>query len=71
VAKSKMAVVAGPESPQDATQNIISEPRNQAELSSLAYELWIQRGCPLGSPEVDWFRAEEELKSRKKLSAVA
>src|SRR5207245_2598985 len=37
VAKSKMAVVAGPESPQDAAQKIISEPGNQAEISALAY----------------------------------
>jgi len=66
-----MAVVADPELHQDATQNVISEPGNQAEISALAYELWIQRGCPLGSPEVDWFRAEEELKIRKELSAVA
>jgi hypothetical protein len=71
VAKSKMAVMAGSESPQDVTQDVISEPVNQAEISALAYELWIQRGCPLGSPEVDWFRAEEELKSGKKLLAVA
>ncbi len=66
-----MAVVADPESPQDAAQNVISESVNQAEISALAYELWIQRGCPLGSPEVDWLRAEEELKSRKELLAVA
>ena len=71
VAKSKMAVVASPESPQDAAQNVISEPGNQEEISALAYELWIQRGCPLGSPEVDWFRAEEELQRRKGLPAVA
>jgi hypothetical protein len=71
VAKSKMAVMAGPESPQDATPNVISEPPNQGEISALAYELWIQRGCPLGSPEVDWFRAEEELKRRNELLAVA
>jgi hypothetical protein len=66
-----MAVVAGPESPQDATQKVISEPVNQGEISALAYELWIQRGCPVGSPEVDWFGAEEELKGRKELLAVA
>ncbi len=24
----------------------------------LAYEFWVQRGRPLGSPEVDWFAAE-------------
>ena len=71
MAKLKMAVMAGPESPQDATQNVISEPPNQAKISALAYKLWKQRGCPLGSPEVDWFRAEEELKGRKELLAVA
>ena len=27
-----------------------------------AYELWQARGCPIGSGEEDWFRAEEELK---------
>jgi len=70
VAKLKMAIVAGPESPQEA-QNVISEPGNHGEISALAYELWIQRGCPLGSPEVDWFRAEEELTRRKELLAVA
>ena len=26
-----------------------------------AYHLWQERGSPLGSPEVDWFRAEAEL----------
>jgi hypothetical protein len=26
-----------------------------------AYYLWQQRGCPIGTPEVDWFRAEQEL----------
>jgi hypothetical protein len=65
-----MAVVAGPESPQDAAQDVISERGNQGELSALAYELWMQRGCPLGSPEVDWFRAEEELKKRTKFLAA-
>ena len=70
MAKSNMAVMAGPESPQDATQNVISEPPNQAEISALAYELWIQRGCPLGSPEVDWFRAEEEVKKRTEFLAA-
>jgi Protein of unknown function (DUF2934) len=24
----------------------------------VAYELWLNRGRPLGSPEVDWFQAE-------------
>ena len=24
----------------------------------VAYQLWVERGRPSGSPEVDWFRAE-------------
>jgi len=24
----------------------------------VAYQLWVERGRPLGSPEVDWFQAE-------------
>lgn len=27
-----------------------------------AYYLWEQRGRPIGSPEADWFRAEEQLR---------
>lgn len=27
-------------------------------VTSLAHQLWIRRGCPEGSPEVDWFSAE-------------
>jgi Protein of unknown function (DUF2934) len=32
------------------------------EIATLAYALWEGRGCPEGSPEVDWFEAEQELK---------
>ena len=28
-------------------------------LQKLAYEFWEQRGRPVGSPEVDWQKAEE------------
>jgi len=31
-------------------------------VEALAYELWVQRGCPLGSDQEDWFRAEAELR---------
>jgi hypothetical protein len=37
---------------------------NQADhnqVERLAYELWQQRGSPLGSPEEDWFHAESHL----------
>lgn len=34
----------------------------EAEISARAYECWHQRGCPCGTPEEDWRRAEEELR---------
>ena len=34
-------------------------------IATLAYELWRARGCPEGSPEEDWFRAAELLRSHK------
>ena len=30
-------------------------------IGTLAYELWLKRGCPLGSPEKDWLQAERVL----------
>jgi hypothetical protein len=32
------------------------------EIAALAHELWKARGCPQGSPETDWFHAEEQLR---------
>ena len=34
------------------------------DIAVLARELWQARGCPNGSPQVDWFQAVEELRSR-------
>src|SRR5690242_2142031 len=39
------------------------------EIQKLAYELWETRGNPVGSPDVDWNEAEQQLKSRRKASA--
>lgn len=36
-------------------------PPTPDQIALLAYELWQQRGCPMGSPEEDWNRAETEL----------
>ena len=35
---------------------------DQAEIARLAYLHWLDRGCPVGSPEEDWSRAEQDLK---------
>jgi hypothetical protein len=34
---------------------------NQGEIAELARALWRARGCPDGSPEEDWYRAEQAL----------
>ena len=34
------------------------------ETAELAHWLWMERGCPHGSPQVDWFRATEQLLTR-------
>jgi hypothetical protein len=42
------------------------------QIALRAYEYWQERGYPLGTPETDWFRAEQELiKAESALSRVA
>ena len=43
---------------------------DKAEIAALAYELWQERGCPIGSDQEDWFNAESELKSKLGLPAM-
>ncbi len=35
------------------------------DLAAEAYQCWHERGCPEGSPEVDWQRAHERLRAKK------
>ena len=35
-----------------------------ADIEALAHELWEARGCPQGSPDIDWFQAVKQLRSR-------
>jgi hypothetical protein len=44
---------------------------NHDEIAAVAYHLWQERGCPFGSDQQDWFRAEIELKNRKPRLASA
>jgi hypothetical protein len=34
------------------------------KIEQLAYQLWLERGCPIGSDQEDWFRAENMLNAR-------
>ncbi|MEO8049808.1 MAG: DUF2934 domain-containing protein [Acidobacteriota bacterium] len=43
---------------------------NQEEVCKLAHSYWQARGCPDGSPEVDWFRAERESNGLATASAA-
>ena len=36
---------------------------DQSTIEQVAYDFWLQRGCPMGSPEEDWFRAEQKSRS--------
>ena len=41
---------------------------NHDRVGKLAHELWLKRGCPVGSPQEDWFQAERALSGRKESS---
>jgi hypothetical protein len=42
------------------TTDFLGEDRHEF-VAKLAYKLWEERGRPSGSPEVDWFAAEQAL----------
>ena len=44
----------------------VSETSTQENLAKLAYGLWEERGCPYGSPEIDWLEAERKLSELSK-----
>ncbi len=54
---------------QEAHKHTLAAVKKHAEgsiahedISTLAYKLWHERGCPAGSAEEDWHRAVEELR---------
>jgi len=52
-----------PKDPVGGLQPLWSKPL-EPEIAALAYQLWQARDRPDGTPEDDWFRAEETLNSR-------
>jgi len=44
----------------DSSATVEMNPQHVAER---AYRRWVERGCPLGSPDQDWFDAERELRA--------
>ena len=41
----------------------------ESEIAALAYQLWLDNGCPVGSDQEYWFRAEAMLKNKNALVA--
>jgi hypothetical protein len=48
----------------------VQEPSHQ-EIELLAYQYWEERGRPFGSPDVDWFRAENDLRQEPAIITAA
>ena len=57
------------EPPDNSVQRTVPDKANQEdqkEIAVLAYQFWQERGCPAGSDQQDWFRAEQELTRLKR-----
>ncbi len=54
-----------------AQQAGVEQDGNQDGVAALAYQMWQERGCPIGSDLEDWFRAENELRNRRAMAAGA
>ena len=46
--------------PVELTPDFLGESRHEF-VAKLAYQNWEGRGRPLGSPDIDWFAAEQAL----------
>jgi hypothetical protein len=46
--------------PSTANEREISMP-SEEHIALLAYSYWESRGCPIGSPDEDWLRAEHDI----------
>jgi hypothetical protein len=55
-----MADESRPQQPLELIPDFPYESRHEF-VEKLAYKLWEQRGRPLGSPDVDWFAAEQAV----------
>ena len=56
---------SGTSQPSDFMDRIVSETVGEDAITALAYQLWQERGCPVGSDQQDWFQAEQDLKGSK------
>jgi hypothetical protein len=43
---------------------------DQKAIETLAYQYWLERGCPEGSAGEDWFRAERVVRAKESHPAL-
>jgi hypothetical protein len=53
------------------TLAVVSESQDREQIAALAYALWQERGCPEGTPDEDWLRAEREIGGSKRIDEEA
>jgi len=46
-------------------------PVDPETIGAMAYQFWLQRGCPVGTDQEDWYRAEAELKDKNQANPRA
>ncbi len=51
--------------PMRGSESLPTTAPDHASIALLAYLHWQNRGCPIGSPEEDWIKAETELQRIK------
>jgi hypothetical protein len=52
--------VAAPK-PNPKAEKITETSLSVQDIQALAYQLWLERGAPIGSPNQDWLEAEARL----------
>ena len=62
---------SGTSQPTASTERIASETVAESAIAALAYQIWLERGCAIGSDQEDWFRAEEDLKKLARVPTEA
>jgi hypothetical protein len=46
----------------ESTKTAATASPTKSEIAAVAYQLWLDNGCPVGTDQEDWFRAEAMLK---------
>jgi hypothetical protein len=47
-----------------------SVPLDEQAVRAKAHQLWVDRGCPIGSAEADWYEAERLLREATSMPSV-